>query len=240
MRTLTAAIFLTAATLCSSTFAQSRTGTFSIIPKIGTNISNMTNNKFYISLDAQDLAVESKSKAGLVLGADMQYQATGNVAVSLGVGYSRQGYRYADYEVPVATTDEYTEYEGISDCHHNIDYVTIPLMLRCYVARNLAIGAGVQAAFIVDNKFASQSTSFKKYKNGMKEYDTTSEKSETEFGSEFLNKCDFSIPVSISYEYSNVVVAATYDFGLTSVTKSSLPKSRNKVIMFTAGYKFEL
>lgn len=238
MRTFIAALFLTVAALCNGAHAQSRTGTFSIIPKIGTNISNMTNNDMFV--DDLSSALKSKSKAGLVVGADLQYQATSNIAVSLGVGYSRQGYRYADYEVPGEVTDEYTEYEGITAPHHNIDYITVPLMLHGYVARNLAIGAGIQAAFIIDNKYSSESSSFKKYKNGMKEYSTVSEKYETEFGSEFLNKCDFSIPVSVSYEYANVIVAATYNFGLTSVTKKPLEQSKNKVLMFTAGYKFEL
>lgn len=240
MRKLTAAIFLIVAAIYNNVFAQSRTGTFSIIPKIGTNISNATNNDLMTSVDDLSPTLKSKSKAGLVFGADVQYQATDNIAISAGVGFSRQGYRYADYEVPGTVTDEYTEFEGITDCHHNLDYITVPLMLHGYVARNLAIGAGIQAAFIVDNKYSSESTSFKKYKNGMKEYETTSEKFETELGSEFLHKCDFSIPVSISYEYANVVVAATYNIGLTSFTKKPLEQSKNKVLMFTAGYKFDL
>ena len=225
---------ITSANICA--YGQSRTGTFSIIPKIGTNISNATGNELF----TDNSVLKSKSKAGLAFGVDVQYQISKALAMSLGIGYSRQGYRYADYQSTVTTTDDYTEYEGVSDHHQNIDYLTMPLTLHCYVEPNLAIGVGIQTAFIIDSKYIYETSTFKEYGNGMREYTTNTLRHEVECTSAVLKKADFSIPLSVSYEYMNVVVAATYNIGLTNFNKSPLPKSKNKVISFTAGYRFSL
>lgn len=49
---------------------------------------------------------------------------------------------------------------------------------------------------------------------------------------------DFSIPVGLSYEFSNVVLDARYNWGLTKVYENLDPK--NSVFQITLGYKFEL
>lgn len=221
--------------------AQSQVGTFSITPKIGTNLSNWSSNDLYTDFDNSAASeLKSKNKAGLVVGADVQYQASDVIAISAGVEYSRQGYRYDDYETKMSSTSEYDLYEGNSDTHHNIDYLNVPLMLKGYVARGLAIGAGVQAGFVVGNKYKWETSEFKEFPSGNREYSTTTEKHEGEWTSKSLNAFDLSIPLQVSYEYMNVVVAATYNIGVTSATKDPLPKSKNKVIKFTVGYKFDL
>ena len=53
-----------------------------------------------------------------------------------------------------------------------------------------------------------------------------------------LNSFDVSIPLSVAYEYSNVIVSASYNIGLRNVCKQT--DGKNTVIMFTAGYKFDL
>jgi hypothetical protein len=62
---------------------------------------------------------------------------------------------------------------------------------------------------------------------------------------------DLSVPVGLSYEVSNFVFDARYNFGLTKATKSSYmifgnqfsdePNNiRNSVFQFTLGYKIDL
>ena len=63
---------------------------------------------------------------------------------------------------------------------------------------------------------------------------------EIEFTNKTMNAFDLSIPISASYEYMNVVVAATYNLGMTSIFKAPLGNSRNRVVSFTVGYKFDL
>lgn len=216
-------------------YGQSKSGTISVIPKVGTNISNITSNELLLQ---GDIALKSQSKAGLVFGLDAQYQVSDQIAVSLGVGYSRQGYRYDDCEYKVTSTEDYDVYEGISDNHHNIDYLTVPLMIKGYVARGLSVGVGVQCGFILDNKMKYETSAFNVNRDGSREYTTRSEVTEVEWGKSMLNDFDVSIPLSVAYEYSNVVVTASYNIGLKDVFKQM--DGKNKVIMFTAGYKFDL
>ena len=216
-------------------YGQSKSGTISIIPKVGTNISNVTSNELLLQ---GDIALKSKSKAGLVFGLDAQYQVSDQIAVSLGVGYSRQGYRYDDCEYKVTSTEDYDVYEGVSDNHHNIDYLTVPLMVKGYVTRGLSVGVGVQCGFILDNKMRYETSAFNVNRDGSREYTTRSEVTEEEWGKSMLNSFDVSIPLSVAYEYSNVVVTASYNIGLKDVFKPL--DGKNKVIMFTAGYKFDL
>ena len=49
---------------------------------------------------------------------------------------------------------------------------------------------------------------------------------------------DLSIPVGLSYEYSNFVFDARYNFGVTKVADDA--DSKNSVFQFTLGYKFAL
>lgn len=228
-------IMLMACVFSLNIYGQSKSGTISVIPKVGTNISNITSNELLLQ---GDIALKSKSKSGLVFGLDAQYQVSDQIAVSLGVGYSRQGYRYDDCEYKVTSTEDYDVYEGISDNHHNIDYLTVPLMIKGYVARGLSVGVGVQCGFILDNKMKYETSAFNVNRDGSREYTTRSEVTEVEWGKSMLNDFDVSIPLSVAYEYSNVVVTASYNIGLKDVFKQM--DGKNKVIMFTAGYKFDL
>ena len=53
-----------------------------------------------------------------------------------------------------------------------------------------------------------------------------------------------SIPVGVSYEISDFVIDARYNFGLTNVWKDDYKKllgdAKNSVISLTVGYKFGL
>ena len=49
---------------------------------------------------------------------------------------------------------------------------------------------------------------------------------------------DFSIPLGLSYEFSDFVIDARYVFGLTDLV--GYDKSKNSVIQFTVGYKIPL
>ena len=100
----TVTVMLMACVFCLNICGQSKSRTLSIIPKVGTNISNVTSNELFVQ---GDMALKSKSKAGLVLGLDAQYQVSDQCAVSLGVGYSRQGYRYGDCEYMVTRNEDY-------------------------------------------------------------------------------------------------------------------------------------
>ena len=103
-----------------------------------------------------------------------------------------------------------------------LDYINVPVMANVYVAPGFAVKLGIQPGFKVNAEAEA--------KNG-------SNRIAAGNSSEF-NSVDFSIPVGVSYEFSNVVVDARYNWGLTKMFKDV--KARNSVFQFTVGYKFEL
>lgn len=102
-----------------------------------------------------------------------------------------------------------------------LDYINIPILANVYVVKGLAVKLGIQPAFNVSDKVkvSGGSTSITK--------DNTDAES-----------FDFSIPVGLSYEYSNVVFDARYNFGVTKVWDGGDPM--NSVFQITLGYKFAL
>ena len=112
------------------------------------------------------------------------------------------------------------EEKGITSTQ-KLDYINIPILANVYVTKGLAVKLGIQPAFYVNDKVkvSGGSTSIIK--------DNTDAES-----------FDFSIPVGLSYEYSNVVFDARYNFGVTKVWDGGDPM--NSVFQFTLGYKFAL
>lgn len=53
-----------------------------------------------------------------------------------------------------------------------------------------------------------------------------------------LNKADVSIPVGVSYEFSNINIDARYNWGVIKIIDES--SSKNSVFQITVGYKFAL
>ena len=111
------------------------------------------------------------------------------------------------------------------DVKMNLDYINVPILANIYVVKGLALKAGIQPAFNVSNKVKSDGVSvdWNKYFSG----------SDAE-----VKTFDFSIPVGASYEFSDFVIDARYNFGLTKIMNAS--DSKNSVFQITLGYKFNL
>ncbi len=174
-------------------YAQHAVGSFTLQPKVGMNIANLT--------DADD----ADARIGFVGGLETEYQATDIFSLSAGVLYSMQGCKYDNDKVKTTS---------------KLDYINIPIMANVYVAKGLAVKLGVQPAFNVNSEV--------KVSGG--KYSTSADVDAKSF--------DFSIPVGISYENSNVVLDARYNWGLTKVADGS--DSKNSVFQITLGYKFDL
>ena len=108
---------------------------------------------------------------GCVFGAELQHQFNAKAAIAGGLLYSFQGTKH----------DEYSWNPG---------YLNIPITLNYYVARDFALKAGIQPAFMVAKDEAKD-----------------------------VNTFDFAIPVGMSYEFNNFVLDARYNIGVTKVPK---------------------
>ena len=152
----------------------------------------------------------SDPRIGLAVGAEGQYQFSDLVGVSFGLLYSQQG-----------ATGEFN-FMGINaDQTMKLDYINVPILANVYLFKGLAVKLGIQPAFKVNS-------SVKTTVNGHSE----------SVDLDGVKGFDFSIPVGLSYEFSNVVFDARYNFGCTKTFEKA--DSRHSVFQFTVGYKFAL
>ena len=98
-----------------------------------------------------------------------------------------------------------------------LDYLNVPLTGNFYVAKGLALKTGVQFGFLMNAKIDNQ---------GIKDA---------------CEKLNLSIPIGVSYEFSNFVVDFRYNLGLTKTNKNDNGKKvRSDLIQITLGYKIPL
>ena len=96
-----------------------------------------------------------------------------------------------------------------NDFKWNPGYINVPITLNYYPVAGLALKAGLQPGFMVNKDDAE----------GIKTF-------------------DLSVPVGLSYEYSNLVFDARYNIGVTKIADGV--DNYNNVIQITVGYKFAL
>ena len=153
----------------------------------------------------------SKFKFGLIGGAEFGYHISDAFAVTAGALYSMQGAKADDNDLR-------------KDASTTLSYINIPILANYYIFPGFAVKAGFQPGFLVSAK--------SKYTSGGHEVEVTS--------TEGYKKVDFSIPLGLSYEISDFVIDARYNFGLTKIYDHDAGSSKNSVIMLTVGYKIPL
>lgn len=153
---------------------------------------------------------DAEMKFGLVAGADLTYQVSQPFAISVGAFYSMQGAKGND------------RLDGISvDSKANLDYINVPILANVYVVPGLALKAGIQPGFNVKHKA---------------KVEARGESYETDIDD--FKSFDLSIPLGLSYEFSDFVIDARYNLGLTKLVDGA--DGKNSVIQFTVGYKIPL
>ena len=177
-------------------FAQYSAGDFTIQPTVGLNCTSITGDN------------DAKYKAGFVGGVEAEYHISPLVGISGGLLYSMQGAKADAEEGNIKVEGKY-----------NMDYLNIPILANFYVAKGLALKAGIQPGFKVSSKIKVGSVS-------------------VDDDSDAIKSFDFSIPVGISYEYMNICLDARYNIGCTKVFKEG--DGNHSVFQLTLGYKFKL
>lgn len=156
---------------------------------------------------------DAKFKLGLVGGAEFGYKVMESLDVTAGALIAMQGSGYKD-----------TNY--LKDASATLTVLNIPILANYYIIPGLAVKAGIQPGFLLSSK--SKGTEIY---NGIEEkYENTS--------TDGLEKFGLSIPMGVSYEFSDFVIDARYNLGLTNVSKHNGDKKpKNSVFMLTLGYK---
>lgn len=191
-------------------WAQVETGTFSVIPRVGLNLSTISDE----SLTNDVGTMKSKYKAGAMAGVDLEYRISEPLAASVGAYYSREGCNYKDnvLDHPVPGT-----YNVLSRSYFTIDYLKIPVMARWYVTDKFSVGTGVQAGIGLWNRTHTESQEVK-VNNGSYTYSTDIEKANVKGNG--LRNVLWSVPVSVAVEYERVIVDLRYSIPLSKVYQS--------------------
>lgn len=224
--------FVVALMGAASAFAQPAAGTISITPKVGFNVSTAGkafDTKYTIGSDAMDAT--AGAKAGFAAGIEVGHQMTDKFALSVGVIYSQQGAQ-RDY------TTSYGDYYSLKDkSKGELSYLNVPILANFYLFKGFAVKAGIQPGFLFSAKTKMDRTASGTAAK-LESHDETDVK-------EYCNKVDFSIPVGISYEFSNIVIDARYNIGVTNIKNDSkiekgANNGKNGVFQLTVGYKINL
>ena len=120
--------FLLAAVLMLSSmaaFAQHEVGTFTLQPKVGLNLANITGKEVF----------DSKIRPAIVAGVEGEYQVADIFSLSAAVLYSQQGVKIKG-----------------ADKSRQLDYINVPVLANVYVVKGLAVKAGAQIGFNVRHK----------------------------------------------------------------------------------------
>lgn len=226
-------ILVAVLTVSLMTLAQPSAGSFSLIPRLGVNFANMTNDEVVVDLMQQEHTLKSRIKPGLMVGFDAEYQATNDLFMSLGLQYSRQGSRFPDFE---RKDGEFVE--GYSDWHTDLDYLNVPLLFGYRIAKGFSVKAGLQLGLLLGGKEKMSYTDITILDGGTRKQGNAVPR-ETDV-KDVYKSVDLSIPLALSYEFENVILDARYNFGLTRIHQLDVVKSRNSVIQLSVGYRFQV
>lgn len=133
----------------------------------------------------------SKMRLGVAAAFDFEYGVSKNFGISLALLTTNVGAKFDNATV-------------------KLSYLNFPLLANYYVAKGLALKAGVQPGYLGEAKLGSQKISAKKF--------------------------DLSIPLGVSYDIGqDWFVDARYNLGLTKVFDDG--NSRNSSFVLSVGFK---
>ena len=166
--------------------AQFEPGTFSIQPKAGFSIAWLSNMpKLPISTNT---TLDKSPVAGVVIGAEAEYQLTNMISLAAGVNYSLQGSGWEDYELKSGNNKV-----ELKDAKVELGYITIPVVANFYLFKGFAVKAGIQPGFLTNAKMKAT------IKGEMDGSNMT-----TDVDNDMKDECkkfDLSVPIGVSYQF---------------------------------------
>lgn len=210
-----------------SASAQFEPGTWSIQPKVGMNLSKVSNMPKF---NDSGVNVDRSLYAGFVIGGEFEYQVAKPFSLAAGLNFSMQGCQWDDYDV----TEDGIKYE-YKDNRIELNYINLPIVANIYLFKGFAIKGGVQLGYLVSGNVKNTEKANNETRDvDFKIYD-------------FCNKFDVSIPVGISYQVPTIpiYIDGRAIFGLTDIIKKEnvapgYKNIKNQVFQLTVGYKFAL
>ena len=205
--------------------AQFAPGTFSLQPKVGMNLSKVSNMS---NLGEGNYQLDRSLLAGAAFGVEAEYQIAKPFSVAGGLLFSMQGCQWKDDDFTIGG-----EKIEVKDTKIELNYANIPLVANLYLFKGFAIKTGVQFGFLL----SANGKSTMKDSHSKITYDEDIKSN--------CNKFDVSIPVGVSYQVPTIpiYIDARAIFGLSDIGKDTIDdgkSSKNQVFQLTVGYKFAL
>ena len=229
-------------------------GEWSIIPKVGVNLSKLTGDKIWLGADASNY-VNSSYKLGYEGGVDVEYMVHDRIGVTVGAMYAMQSEKFKDYHIGEkrAGSENLYEFSKFENTRVNFGFLNVPVKCNVYLTDHFALKAGVQLGFMLSAKFKYNVVSglYDKLNPGNIIYydadgNPAQEGSDVYLAEEIDAKesykhFDVSIPVGFSYEYENVILEVQYRIGLSKLNLDGYAdKLRSSVFSVTVGYRLGL
>ena len=229
-------------------------GEWSIIPKVGVNLSKLTGDKIWLGENSSNY-VSSSYKLGYEGGVDVEYMVHDRIGVTVGAMYVMQSEKFKDYHIGEkrAGSENLYEFSKFENTRVNFGFLNVPVKCNVYLTDNFALKAGVQLGFMLSAKFKYNVVSglYDKLNPGNIIYydadgNPAQEGSDVYLAEEIDAKesykhFDISIPVGFSYEYENVIVEAQYRIGVSKLNLDGYAdKLRSSVFSVTVGYRLGL
>lgn len=185
-------------------------GTFTLQPKVGIGLSEIT-------------ADDVKFKFGLGAGVEAQYQIKSWLGVSAGAMYQQMGTKFKD----VGGLD-------LSDLKINLEYINVPVVAKFYVAKGLSLNVGLQAGFLTKAKIKDSSDEAD-IKEAVEKFELSAPVGiayELPMGLTFEAVCNYGITdVFKDYDHGS---------GSNSSYYSKMLDDKNLLFQITVGYRFPL
>ena len=101
---------------------QEQVGTFSLIPKIGVSLANLSGEEIYYN--NAEIPAKGKYNARFVGGLEAVYQMLPMTSISIGVGYVQQGCRFSDFEIgnPETISENWDDVRSRLHFHHALSW----------------------------------------------------------------------------------------------------------------------
>ena len=155
-------------------------------------------------------ADDNEYKAGVNVGLMANYRFNKLLAIQPEFLYSLQG-SGADLG-----------YDDIA-VKYDVHYINIPVLLKVYPCSGLNIHLGPQFSFFVDDKVSVKSGGTEISADGL----------------DNINSFDFALAMGIGYEFNfGLTFDARFNLGLTKIVNDY--EDKNRVFMFSVGYKIDL
>lgn len=167
--------------------------------KGGVNFSTFSGDGF------SDFEDES-ARTGYHLGLLAEVPVSDRFSIQPEVLYSAQGF-------------DLVRREDNNDVEHQLDYITVPVMAKFYVFDGLALEAGPQFGFVVEEAIDFGSTEIERYDDNRNDF-------------------DLSVGLGASYKFNKFFLYGRYNAGMTDIYDVEGVDAKNSVVQAGVGLLF--